>query len=171
MPKKSSSPSKKKIILILIIGLIIGIGATFSLINWSNKRTAQKNQELIQNEVQMGKLFTEIEQSPIQMGELADQNKIAEATALGEEMQVKMDQVLELNQTLIDNTKDRQKELSLKKQEIFQLQKQILETMIRAVNLKDFKGSEAQAIQQELTDFGAQKKILVAELQAIMTGE
>ena len=70
MPKKSSSPSKKKIILILIIGLIIGIGATSSLINWSNKRTAQKNQELIQNEVQMGKLFTEIEQSPIQMGEL-----------------------------------------------------------------------------------------------------
>jgi uncharacterized protein HemX len=170
VPKKSSSP-KTKTGLILVIGLIVGLALAFGFVTWSRNQAVEKSQELVRNELQMGQLFIEVELSPAEIAKLADQKKIAEAIALGEEMQAKMDQVLELNQTLIDNTKGQPKELSLKKQEIFQVQKQILETMMRAVNLKDFKSAEAQAIQKELTDLGAEKQTLVEELQAIMTGE
>jgi len=171
MPKKSSSSSKTKTGLILVVGLIVGLALAFGFVTWSRNQAVEKSQELVRNELQMGQLFTEVEQSPAEIAKLADQKKISEAITLCEEMQAKMDQVLELNQTLIDNTKGQPKELSLKKQEIFQLQKQIMETMIKAVNLKDFKGAEAQAIQKELTDFNTEKQTLVTELQAIMTGE
>ena len=171
MPKKSSSSPKIKIGFLLVIGLIVGLALAFGFVTWSRNQAAEKNQELVRNELEMGRLFTEVEPAPAEMGQLADQKKVAEAIALGEEMEAKMDQVLELNQTLIDNTKGQPKELSLKKQEIFQVQKQIMQVMITAVNLKDFKSPEAEAIQQELIDLVAEKQTLVEELQAIMAGE
>lgn len=168
MPKKSKSSSKMKVILLLVVGLVIGIGATFGLILWSGNQSAQKNKELLQNEIRMGKLFTEVEQSPAKIGQLADGKKIAEAKTLGEEMLAKINQTLELNQTIIDNTSGSRKDISLKKQEIFQIQKEIIQVMVKAVDITNFKSPEANAIQQNLQDFVIEKQALVAELEKMI---
>jgi MFS superfamily sulfate permease-like transporter len=157
-----------KVILMLVVGLVVGIALTIGFLMWSGGRAAQKNKDLVQNEIMAGKLFAEVEKSPAEIGKLADQKQTAEATEMAEEMLGKIDQALELNQTLIDGTSGSKQEIFRKKHEIFQAQREIMLVVVQAIEITDMRDPSAQKLQQELKDWSDKKMALAEELQDMM---
>ena len=138
MPKTSKS-SPMKTILIIVAALIVGIGATFGFLYWSGGQQAETAKIVMQNQVKLGQLFVEAELAPEKIIKLADGKKMDEAKALGEKTLAQIDQILELNQVVIKNSKSPQKEIEVKRQELFQVQKGLTQSLIKLLDITDFK--------------------------------
>lgn len=170
MPKKSKS-SPMKTILIIVVALIVGAGATLGFFYWSGGQQAETAKTVMKSQLKMSQLFTEAELAPGQMAKLADGKKITEARELGEKTLTQLDEVMELNQIVIDNTKGPQKEIEMKRQRLFQVQKGLTQEMIKAFAITNYQSPEAQTIQEKMISFNEEKQALIIELQNMLLGE
>jgi len=116
LKEKSDSPGlsiKKKLIIIVVTILISSL-----LLNFFVPVKTKIDQEKIETEIQA--LLKEQEESSKQIDELQQEEKIEEATEKVEKIKENINKVLELNQTLINNTSKNQRGNLLKRQEILE---------------------------------------------------
>ena len=158
---KAKSPKTVKTI---VVSLLVGVAVTFGVL----MMISSKNQKLVDTQQEMIKVANQIDQLGAELGEAPTQE---ETRKIAEQMVEKSNQILVLNQALVDGSSGRPKEISMKKQEIFELQNQRIKKLVEFTSLENPNGPEGKQIIKDLAAIKAETAIKNKELQDMMAAE